>query len=88
MLSISRPAKSLDEANLVSRDSAAVARRGRPGDFRQLRGPAIRAQLQERSEREHQHPTVDTAGSNPLLQLRVLRLGLDEDGDVGVGVFP
>ena len=24
----------------------------------------------------------------PLLQLRVLRLGLLQDGDVGVGVFP
>ena len=26
--------------------------------------------------------------SSPLLQLRVLRLGLLQDGDVGVGVFP
>ena len=33
-------------------------------------------------------PIADTVGTNRLLQLRVLGLGLLQDGDVRVGVFP
>ncbi len=36
---------------------------------------------------EQPQPT-DTCRINPLLQLRVLRFGLLEDRDVGIGVFP
>ena len=32
--------------------------------------------------------TIDVGGSNASLQLRILRLGLLQDGDVGIGVFP
>jgi len=38
--------------------------------------------------RESRRAQGHDEGRNALLELRVLRLGLPQDGDVGVGVFP
>jgi hypothetical protein len=42
----------------------------------------------ERFKATLEEVTLPSLGANPLLQLRVLRFGLLQDGDVGVGVLP